>query len=84
MSPVARQPGRQFPAERGLGRVSASIRTGALLAELLGAISAGIVAEAVGLRLGIALAPVAGLVAAWYVWRGPVSGRSAAEPASGA
>jgi MFS family permease len=59
--------------EQGLGRVSASIRTGALLTELLGAVSAGIVAETLGLRVAIALAPIAGLIAAWYLWHGPIT-----------
>jgi predicted MFS family arabinose efflux permease len=59
--------------EQGLGRVSASIRTVALLTELLGAVSAGIVAETLGLRVAIALAPIAGLIAAWYLWHGPIT-----------
>ena len=58
--------------DRGLGRVSASIRTSTLLTELIGALAAGIVAEAFGLRVAIALAPAAALVAAAYLWRGPV------------
>ena len=67
--------------DRGLGRVSASIRTSALLFELIGALTAGVVAEAFGLRIAIALAPATALAAAAYLWRSPVRSLREASPA---
>ncbi len=58
--------------ERALGRVNASIRTGTLLTELAGAIAAGVVAATIGLRAAVFIAPAAGLLAAWILWRSPV------------
>jgi MFS family permease len=60
--------------ERALGRVNASIRTGALLTELIGAIAAGLIAASIGLRAAVFLAPAASLLAAWFLWRSPVPG----------
>ena len=57
--------------DRGLGRVTATIRTGVLLMELAGAIAAGLVAAAVGLRAAVFIAPAAGLLATWFLWRSP-------------
>jgi MFS family permease len=67
--------------DRGLGRVNATIRTGTLLTELVGAVAAGLVATAIGLRTAVFIAPAAGLLAAWFLRISPVPRLGAAgEP----
>jgi hypothetical protein len=62
----------RFPALRALGRVSSTFHVAAVLAQLAATLAAGLLAEAVGLRLTAWLAPLGGLVGAFIVWASPV------------
>ena len=58
--------------DHGLGRVNATIRTAALLTELVGAVAGGFVAIVLGLRLAVFMAPAAGLLAVSFLRISPV------------
>jgi MFS family permease len=58
--------------DRALGRVSSTFHVASVLAQLAATLAAGLLAEAVGLRLTAWLAPIGGLAGAVIVWASPV------------
>ena len=58
--------------DRELGRVASTFRVGAGLAQLVATIGAGLLAEAIGLRATLFLAPLGGLVGAAILFASPV------------
>jgi MFS family permease len=60
--------------DRELGRVAATFRTAALIAQLVATLGAGLLAEAVGLRATAWLAPLGGVAGAAILWLSPVRG----------
>ncbi len=58
--------------DRALGRVSSTFRVAAGLAQLAATLSAGVLAEVIGLRATAWLAPLGGLVGALILWASPV------------
>lgn len=58
--------------ERSLGRVSSTFRVAGGLAQLVGAVAAGLFAEVAGLRAAVAIAPLGALVGAALLWWSPV------------
>lgn len=69
--------------DRQLGRVNATVRVVMVLAQLAGTVFAGVVAEAVGLRVAAFIAPVFALVGAAGLYLSPVwrVGRTMEPPA---
>lgn len=61
-----------FVHDRALGRVASSFHVAGVLAQLGATIAAGLVAEAVGLRIAAFLAPLGGLIAAGALFLSPV------------
>jgi MFS family permease len=74
--------------ERQLGRVNATVHVSLALAELIGIILGGLLAEALGLRLALLVAPAFTALGGWLLLRSPVRGlrslddTSTAGPAS--
>ena len=58
--------------DRALGRVTSTFSVMAGLAQLTATLGAGLLAEAIGLRATIWLAPLGGLIGAAVLWRSPV------------
>jgi len=58
--------------DRALGRVTSTFHVAAGIAQLAAMLAAGLLAEAIGLRATIWLAPLGGLVAAAILWASPV------------
>lgn len=59
-------------ADRELGRVASVFHVGSAAAQLIATIGAGFLAEAIGLRPTVLLAPLGGLLAALLLYRSPV------------
>ncbi len=59
-------------SDRELGRVSSTFQVASAAAQLVATIGAGLLAEAIGLRLTAFLAPLGGLLAALVLYRSPV------------
>jgi dipeptide/tripeptide permease len=59
-------------ADRELARVASTFQVASAAAQLVATIAAGLLAEAVGLRLTAFLAPVGGLLAAAILYWSPV------------
>ena len=60
--------------DRQLGRVASSFHVAGVGAQLVATLGAGLLAEIVGLRLTLVLAPIGGLLGALILWRSPVRG----------
>jgi predicted MFS family arabinose efflux permease len=58
--------------DRALGRVAATFRVAAMVAQLIATLGAGLLAEAIGLRATAWLAPLGGLAGAAILWVSPV------------
>jgi Na+/melibiose symporter-like transporter len=58
--------------DRALGRVSSTFHVASGIAQLAATLAAGLLAEAIGLRTTMALAPVGGLLGAAILWFSPV------------
>ncbi|MES1239547.1 MAG: MFS transporter, partial [Chloroflexota bacterium] len=58
--------------DRQLGRVNATVHVVAVLAQLVGTIGGGLLAEALGLRVATILAPLGALLGATAIWLSPV------------
>jgi MFS family permease len=70
---ITEQSVRQATVEnRLLGRAASTFEVAAVAAQLLGTIGAGLVAEAFGLRVATAIAPIGALVGAAVLWFSPV------------
>jgi MFS family permease len=70
--------------DRALGRVAATFRVAALVAQLVATLGAGLLAEAIGLRATAWIGPLGGLVGAAILWVSPVRGLMALPtPAEG-
>jgi MFS family permease len=70
---ITEQSVRQATVEnRLLGRAASTFQVAAVGAQLVGTIGAGLVAEAFGLRVAAALAPIGALVGAAVLWFSPV------------
>jgi hypothetical protein len=59
-------------ADRELGRVTSTFQVASAAAQLVATIGAGLLAEAIGLRLTSLLAPLGGLLAAAILYWSPV------------
>ena len=59
-------------SDRELGRVASTFQVASAAAQLVATIGAGLLAEAIGLRLTAFLAPLGGLLAALVLYRSPV------------
>ncbi len=62
---------QSFVHDRALGRVASSFRVAAVLAQLVATIAGGVLAEAVGLRAALFVAPAGALLAAAALWFSP-------------
>lgn len=60
--------------DRALGRVTSTFHVAAVLAQLVATMASGVLAEVIGLRLTMWLAPLGGLVGAAILWWSPVRG----------
>ena len=60
--------------DRALGRVAATFRVAAMVAQLIATLGAGLLAEAIGLRATAWLGPLGGVVGAAVLWLSPVRG----------
>jgi MFS family permease len=70
---ITEQSVRQATVEnRLLGRAASTFEVAAVTAQLVGTIGAGLVAEAFGLRVAVALAPLGAVVGAVVLWFSPV------------
>jgi MFS family permease len=70
---ITEQSVRQATVEnRLLGRAASTFQVAAVGAQLVGTIGAGLVAEAFGLRVAAAIAPLGGLAGAVVLWFSPV------------
>ncbi|HYN64413.1 MAG TPA: MFS transporter [Candidatus Limnocylindrales bacterium] len=70
---ITEQSVRQATVEnRLLGRAASTFQVAAVGAQLVGTIGAGLVAEAFGLRIAAAIAPLGGLAGAVVLWFSPV------------
>jgi MFS family permease len=58
--------------DRALGRVAATFRVAAMVAQLIATLGAGLLAAAIGLRATAWLAPLGGVVGAAILWLSPV------------
>ena len=58
--------------DRALGRVSSTFHVAAVLAQLIATLAAGLLAEVIGLRATMWLAPLGGLLGAAILWFSPV------------
>jgi MFS family permease len=58
--------------DRQLGRVTSSFHVAGVGAQLVATLGAGLLAEAIGLRPTLVLAPIGGLLGALILWRSPV------------
>ncbi len=58
--------------DRALGRVSSTFHVAAVLAQLVATLATGVLAEVIGLRSTMWLAPIGGLVGATILWWSPV------------
>jgi len=58
--------------DRALGRVSSSFHVAGVLAQLIATLAAGLLAEVIGLRATMWLAPLGGLLGAAILWFSPV------------
>lgn len=61
-----------FVHDRALGRVASSFRVAAVSAQLVATIAGGLLAEAIGLRGALFVAPLGAALAAVLLWRSPV------------
>jgi predicted MFS family arabinose efflux permease len=61
-----------FVHDRALGRVASSFHVAAVLAQLVATLIGGLVAEVIGLRAALFLAPLGGLLGAAALWFSPV------------
>jgi MFS family permease len=59
-------------ADRQLGRVTSTFHVGAVAAQLVATIGAGLIAEAIGVRATTVLAPLGAVVAVAILWFSPV------------
>ncbi len=62
---------QSFVHDRALGRVASSFRVAAVMAQLVATIAGGVLAEAVGLRAALFVAPAGALLAAAALWFSP-------------
>jgi MFS family permease len=69
--------------DRALGRVSSTFRVAAVLAQLAATITAGVLAEVIGLRATSWLGPIAAVVGAAILWLSPVRRLIVLPPAIG-
>jgi predicted MFS family arabinose efflux permease len=60
--------------DRALGRVAATFRVAAMVAQLIATLGAGLLAEAIGLRATAWIGPLGGVVGAAILWVSPVRG----------
>ena len=60
--------------DRALGRVAATFRVAAMVAQLIATLGAGLLGEAIGLRATAWLGPLGGVVGAAVLWVSPVRG----------
>lgn len=58
--------------DRALGRVTSTFHVAAVLAQLIATLAAGVLAEAIGLRLTSWIAPLGGVAGALILWASPV------------
>jgi MFS family permease len=61
-----------FVNDRALGRVTASFRVAAVMMQLVATIAGGLLAELIGLRGALVIAPAGAVVAAVVLWLSPV------------
>jgi MFS family permease len=68
--------------DRALGRVASTFQVAAMVAQLIATLAAGLLAEAIGLRATMWLAPLGGLVGAGILWASPVRHLIALPPSA--